>query len=315
MARLTPRIPEARIDALLAGHLARPRFGVAFLELAGLAGEVLGVATQRPHPVGSGSIDLWLRLADRTAVLIENKIDAAWSVTGAGDDQPARYRASVAHLREMGGPALSLLVAPRRYLDGSRQAKAFDRRVAYEDCLPHLEGEDRALLLAAIAQAALPYEPEPDAPTGDFFAALRAHAERHWPGLVVKRDPNARGVRPTGSHTIYFDVARTLQLQPHLPVPRMSLQAWDSGAASPSVKIMLGGLAELAARLPVPRGLRAVGGYLRPAGGSLGLVLDTLRLDPRQPFADQVEAVNTGLGRAQMLKGWWDRESAELRVA
>lgn len=314
MAHLIPRIREARIDALFAGHLRRPNFGAAFLGAARLGGEVAQVDVQRPHPGGSGTVDLWLRLADRTVLLVENKIDARWSVAG-DEDQPARYRASVENLKAMGLPALSVLLAPRHYLSGSRQAGAFDRQVAYEDCLPHLDGEDRALLAAAIAQAARPYEPEPDAPTGEFFSAFRAHVQRYWPGLVLKREPNASGARPTASRTFYFDVARTLRPQPHLPTPRMSLQSWDSAAASPSVKIMLGGLAARADRVDVPRGLAAIGGHIRPAGGSLGLVLDTPRLEPRAPFVAQVAAVDTCLGRAQILKDWWDAEAGELQLS
>jgi hypothetical protein len=314
MARLIPRIREAQIDAFLARNIAKPTFGATFLALAGLSGEILQVSCQRPHPVGSGSIDLWIRLSDRSVILVENKIDAGWSVA-SGEDQPARYRASAEHLRSQGINAVSLLVAPQRYLMGSRQAEAFDRRISYEACLSHFAGDDRVLLLTAIEQAGSPYEPEPDAPTGDFFLRFRSHAARHFPDLVLKRDPNSAGVRPTGSHTVYFDVGRTLLPQPHLPVPRMSLQAWDSGASSASVKIMLGGLANRSHTIPVPSGLRALGGYIRPAGRSLGLVMDTPRLDTRAPFSSQVGAIEAGLDRAQMLKDWWNAEAGELKVS
>ena len=315
MSRFVPRVREAQIDSIFARNLAKPTFGATFLALAKLNGEAIQVACQRPHPVGSGSIDLWVRLADRSVLLVENKIDAAWSVTGSGEDQPARYRASVEHLRSQGIKAFSILIAPQRYLSGSRQAGAFDRSVSYEACVSLFVGEDRVMLALAIEQAASPYEPEPDVPTRDFFASFRSHAARHFPNLALKRDPNAEGVRPTGSHTIYFDVRRTLRPQAHLPVPRMSLQAWDSGASAASVKIMLGGLANRSQAIPVPNGLRALGGYIRPAGGSLGLVIDTPRLDTRAPFSSQIDAIEAGLDRAQMLKDWWNAEAVELKVS
>jgi hypothetical protein len=314
MSRIVPRIREAQVDAVFARSIAKPSFGSAFLRLAGLDGEVTSVARQRPHPVGTGSIDLWVQLSDRTVLLIENKIDAAWSVTTSGEDQPARYRASAERLRSLGLQAFSLLLAPQCYLSASRQADAFDRRISYEVCLPYFPDDDRALLTAAVLQAASPYEPEPDMPTSDFFTAFRSHAARHFPDLVLKRDPNAGGVRPTGSHTIYFDVRRTLRPQRHLPVPRMSLQAWDSGASAASVKIMLGGLANRASAIKVPSGLRTLGGYIRPAGGSLGIVMDTPRLDTRASFSNQIAAIEDGLDRAQMLRDWWNFEAGELKV-
>ena len=314
MPRLHPRIREARIDALFAKHLLRPKFCTAFLDLVGLSGECVQVSAQHAHPVGGGTIDLWLGLSTGIVILLENKIDAAWSVTGAGEDQPYRYRASVEKLAELGTEAKSLLLAPQIYLRSSRMAASFNLNVAYEDCLVWMEGEDRILLSAAIDQAMQPYEPEPDAPTSDFFASFRAHVGQYWPQLTLKREPNGGGVRPTGSHTIYFDVPQTLRHQPHLPKPRMSLQAWDSGASSPSVKIMLGRFADSAKNLSVPRSLKAIDGYFRPAGGSLGIVVDTPRLDPRWPFLSQIAQVETGLGAAQMLRDWWNDYAGEIQI-
>ena len=253
-----------------------------------------------------------LTLEDGTVILVENKIDAAWSV--AGDAQPDRYRASVEKLQGQRIRCGSLLLAPELYLSRSRHKHLFDRHVSYEDCLDLFEGEDRELLARAIAQAHSPYEPEPDIASGDFFSAFRAHVATRYPGLVLKREPNGKGVHPTGTHTFYFDVPRTLKPQPALPRPRMSLQAWDSGASSPSVKIMLGGLAHRT-DVSVPSSLREVGGYLRPAGKSLGIVIDTPRLDPSRAFLNQISAVDEGLSGANRLKTWWDKNAAELGYA
>lgn len=304
MAHLLPRISEARIDTLFARNLSHPDFAAAFLSLAGVRGRIAKVATQYRHPMGRGSVDLHLTLIDGTEILIENKIDAGWSV--AGDSQPVRYSESVQVLRRQGIRAGSLLLAPQIYLSASRDGTLFDRQVSYEACLEYLDGDDRACLATAIAQASRPYEPEPNQASGNFFSAFRVHVAQHYPQLALKREPNGNGVRPTGSRTFYFEVAHTLRLHAGLPKPKMSLQAWDSGAAAPSVKIMLGGLAARAHAMPVPDRLRAIGGYIRPAGGSLGLVIDTPRLDTNRPFGAQRAIVDTALGKATDLKTWWD---------
>lgn len=311
MAHLLPRITEAQIDALFARNLTNPAFAAAFLSVARVRGQVATVTMQQRHPMGRGSVDLHVKLDDGTVILVENKIDAAWSV--AGDAQPIRYRDSIAHLRRSGIRAGSLLLAPQIYLSASRDGALFDRQVSYEACLSYLDGEDRICLAAAIAQAGRPYEPEPDQASGDFFSAFRAHVMSHYPQLTLKREPNGNGVRPTGSHTFYFEVVRTLRIHSGLPKPRMSLQAWDSGAAAPSVKIMLGGLAARARGTPVPDGLHAIGGYIRPAGGSLGLVIDTPRLETDRPFTDQQGTVDSALGKAVDLKNWWDENGKSLR--
>lgn len=311
MAHLLPRIAEAQIDALFARNLRRSEFAATFLSLARVRGRIAKISTQHPHPMGRGSVDLHLTLIGGAEILVENKIDAAWSV--AGESQPIRYRESISVLRGRGIKSGSLLLAPQVYLSASRDGTMFDRQVSYEACLNHLDGEDYTCLASAIAQAGRPYEPEPDEASGDFFSAFRAHVSTYYPQLVLKREPNGNGVRPTGSRTFYFEAPRTLQLHPGIPKPKMSLQAWDSGASSPSVKIMLGGLAVKADRVVVPDGLRRIGGYIRPAGGSLGLVIDTPRLDTVRPFPDQRTAVDTALRKAADLKEWWDAHGAELR--
>lgn len=51
--------------------------------------------------------------------------------------------------------------------------------------------------------------------------------------------------------------------------------------------------------------LTDIGAYLRPAGQSLGVVIDTPRLDTQRCFATQVEDVAEGLEAALRLQGWW----------
>lgn len=313
------RIYERQTDALFARALASdPRFASVFLSAVDGKPEnrIARLATQTPHRASGhrGSIDLEITRADASILLVENKIDAGYSVTRAGDPQPERYRASVEALLATGQRAASVLLAPEIYLRGTRHATVFDHQVSYETLRPALTGADLALLDAAIAQAATPYDPEPNVSSAAFFADVDAYCRAHFPELVIKRNPNGLGVRPAGSRTIYFDVPRTLRSWERFPRPRMSLQCRDGAAPSASVKIMLGGLGQLTERATVPASLHAIGGYIRPAGRSLGIVIDTPQLDTQMPFDAQVAAVEEGLEAARRLASWWNHYAGALQI-
>lgn len=129
------RIYERQTDTLFATALSRnPEFVRLFLTaIDGAQGNgVVRVALQTPHqgPGHRGSIDLELIRADGSVLLVENKIDAGYSVTRSGDPQPDRYRASIAALRGRGRRAASVLLAPAVYVAGTRHAGAFDHRVS-----------------------------------------------------------------------------------------------------------------------------------------------------------------------------------------
>jgi len=313
------RIYERQTDALFAKALTdNPAFAAAFLAAVDRIPEnrIVALSTQTRHRGGGhrGSIDLEATRADGAILLIENKIDAGYSVTNTGNPQPERYRASVAALRNRGQKAASVLLAPDIYLTGTRHVDAFDHQVSYEMLRGALGGRDLELLDAAITQAATPYDPVPNISSGAFHADLKAFASLHFPELVIKKNPNGNGVRPGGSNTIYFDVPRTLKKWPHLPRPRMSLQCRDLGAPSASVKIMLGGLACQTDGITVPDSLLEIGGYIRRAGQSLGLVLDTPHLDTQKPFDEQVAEVEEGLEAASKLTAWWNSQAETLQV-
>jgi hypothetical protein len=214
MNHVTPRLREAALDGAIAGLLrtdeaAAARFLSAFPET--IRAPISAIAQQVPHTGSTGSIDLEARLTNGARLLCENKIDAGWSVTAAGEAQPERYRTSVVQLRAMGVEAISVLIAPEIYLGGSTRRTAFDHAVSYETLAGDGSGPEIYLLRAAIAQAATPYKPEPNALTGDFFAAYAALAAAEFSGLKMKRNPNGGGVRPTASRTIYFDAKRMLR--------------------------------------------------------------------------------------------------------
>jgi hypothetical protein len=174
--------------------------------------------------------------------------------------------------------------------------------------------DDRSLLEAAIVQAQSPYEPVANTGAGEFFSAVRQLTSAHFPDLVMKHDPNHGGVRPDDSRTIYFDVPRTLRMHAGVPRPRMSLQCWDKAARSASVKIMLPDRASLAAGLTVPSDLADLGGYLRPAGRSLGITIDTPRLDTQRPLAEQADDIAEALQAALRLQLWWKDNGSVLRA-
>ena len=94
----------------------------------------------------------------------------------------------------------------------------------------------------------------------------------------------------------------------------MSLQCWDSNAPSASVKIMLPRWGRYAQLLTKDDSLADIGAYLRPAGQSLGVVVDTPHLETQREFADQVEEVTEGLEAALRLQSWWADNHRLLQI-
>ncbi len=95
-------------------------------------------------------------------------------------------------------------------------------------------------------------------------------------------------------------------------MPRISLQALDSNAPSASAKLMIGGWGGLAGCAPAPDSVTAIGAYLRPAGRSLGIVIDTPRLDTQAPFEAQCEAAREGLQALERLQTRWNDTGADM---
>jgi len=122
----------------------RAEFEALFFKLAtgrtrrGYA-EVLG---QQRHVGSAGSIDLVLKYAQGPIILIENKIDAGYSVTREGHGQPHRYQKTIAAYRSQGAEVYSVVLAPEYYLNSSRLAHMFDARISYENLRETLGGGD-----------------------------------------------------------------------------------------------------------------------------------------------------------------------------
>ena len=305
---MTKRIFERDTDSLfLRGFVENSAFANEFLSLANGDGssKIKTIKRQTRHRINTGSIDIELELSCGTLLLIENKIDAGYSVSVEGLAQPRRYQESVEYLRSQGKLAKSILLAPRIYLSATRSANMFDLQIPYEAFLSKMSGSELLLLKDAIVQASTPYEPVPNLSSEAFFENFYAFAADYYPDLSLKKNPNGHGVRPTASRTFYFDVPKTLKSWSGLPKPRMSLQCWDSSAPSASVKIMLGGLAKHAGYVQGKVNISEIGGHVRRAGQSLAFVVDTPRLETQTAFAAQVDQAEAALEAATRLVSWW----------
>lgn len=318
---MRPEVHEKHIDEILARRLQSDRQLSAALvqiiaEQAGipLTFENVMVDRQVRHEGSAGTIDLLVRLLGATSetgrILIENKRDSSFTPS-----QPERYAASAVAMARAGRPALPVVCAPAQYLERSRYLAPFRARLSYEEIRDRLDGEDRLVLENAIRRLAMPYEPDPVPQVRDFFEGYTLLAREMAPELVIKRNPNVTGDRPRDSRTIYFDCSKTLPKLSFLPTLRFSHQCWDTRAPSPSVKIMFSGWAVHAAILR--QHAKAVLGntnfYLRPAGGSLGVVRDTPRMDNLRPISEQVQAVASGIRAAASLRAWMFAHETTLR--
>jgi len=304
------RIYEKDTDKLfICAFKSNPTFSKGFVGCLGLgtSDNQPSVSGQINHLGNSGSIDIEVVYPNRYRFLIENKINAGYSTTRQGIGQPERYQMTVQEYqsKEPYEQTASVLLAPQVYLNATRSAEKFDHAVSYEKLRPFLEGADLQLLEGAIIQAKTPYEPVENRRSGNFFANYRHFVEDQFPALTMKKEPNARGVRPLASRTIYFDAVKTLKVYHGIPKPTMSLQCWDDSAPSASVKIMIGKWGRYAEALDVPDSLKDIGGHIRHAGQSLGIVINSPTLNTQQPFYDQVEEVSEGLEAALRLQDWW----------
>jgi hypothetical protein len=317
-----PNVLERHVDGVLARRFERdPKFGRSFIGAASLMlgapldYKKLGVEQQARHEGASGTIDLLVRLLDKTSaescrILIENKLDSSFTPS-----QPERYASSAVAMSRAGRPAFPIVCAPGGYIAKSKYLSAFKAAVSYEQIASWLDGEDEALVNAAILRFSMPYEPDPVPEVADFHAGYRRLVQELAPELVVKSNPNPGGERPDASRTIYFSTSKTLPHYDFLPALRFSHQCWDASAPSASVKIMFSGWAahEAALRKGSSSALGNTGFYLRKAGRSLGLAKDTPRMNNKLPINSQFDAVVGGIRAAAGLSAWMHANESILR--
>ena len=58
--------------------------------------------------------------------------------------------------------------------------------------------------------------------------------------------------------------------------------------------------------------LAGTGFYIRPAGSSLGIVVDTPRLDTMRPVAEQLDGIGAALAATERLAKWWNGNGSGL---
>lgn len=306
MSQHCSRIYEYQIDAEIVAALKNPISAANILARLGCDGAtVSNVLSQAPHTGSSGTIDVVAVLSDGTHLLIENKIDAAYSLNRDQLTQPERYRKSTGQLNANGTPAVAVLIAPERYLASTRLLADFDRSLSYEALAELLAKDARALVIEAARQAALPYEPVPSEANIRTFEAIYRLQEARFPELVLK----GNRVRPRESVTIYVDVLKTLRAYPGVPKPSMSVQLRQTGA-----KIMLPRLALAAEHLEPSQSMAAMGASFSRAGRSLGIRLPTDQIDVDQPFEKQADAAHRALEALDTLRHWWNSHPAEVQA-
>lgn len=323
MAVRRPEVLERHVDAVLYDHLSKDEeFSRSLVRhvldqcAISLPFATVAVRRQVRHEGTSGTIDLLVVLLDHHAtevgrLLIENKLDSGFT-----PDQPQRYVLSARTMSTSHLVAIPVICAPRDYPQRSKHLAPFAARFAYEDVLTWLRKDERALVEDAILRFEMPYEPEPVAQVASFHEGYVALARERAPALVVKRNPNTGGARPSGSRTIYFVVASSLPRYSFLPTLRFSHQCWDSSAASPSVKVMIDGWARhegLIRRIAAP-GLAGTEIYVRRASSSLAFAIDTPRMDNTRSVAVQAEAVVAGLDAALALRQWMYSNEPTLKA-
>ena len=319
---MKPQITERTIDRILARLFlaskpaVRACLAAAAPPSARLSFDRATVDLQLPHLGTHGTADLALRLWRenqlQALILIENKIDAAFT-----PDQPTRYAlCRDAHFASRSAPIVAtLVVSPSIYISRSRLTAAFDGTLSYERLLPFFDSSDQATMELAIERGGSPYEPVPATAVMGFFDGYAAIAVAAFADLRIKTNPNSGSVRPEASRTIYFDaLASGFRRYPFLrksdkPASiRVSHQCWDSSAPSASVKLMLDGWAghvAMASSFLQPA-LNGSGLYLRPAGRSLALVADTKRLDNTRPAVGQRAAIEEALQQLRHIRDVWN---------
>lgn len=300
---LKTRLYERDLDAIfIRSFQSNPDFVEGLLKCIGIGkhSSMPTVNGQTEHVGNSGTIDIDAKWPNGTRLLIENKIDAGWSHTSDGIPQPERYKVSGQRL-----DAITVLLAPAKYLTRSAGASEFDVRLSYENVAEFLSGDDLIAVWRAVAQAMDPPEGETNALSSDFFTAFARVVEEVAPDLKM----NQRKDRKSGSHTAHFKPGETFILRPDLPKPSLFLQFREA-----NVKLLLRGWARYLETLSPIADLRGTGFYLRRAGLSLGVVNDSPRLDTQAPFEPQLDKALAAIEATRKLRNWWNENPETIRA-
>jgi hypothetical protein len=294
---------ERDLDLLLTEELSSSEpFLSWFLNRLGLPSGA--VALQVGHSVSgsNGESDLELTVQVNGAlhkVLIEDKVDALFQPR-----QPERYRERAEGYVRSGtfASAVTVLVAPQVYIDGSADALLFDHRLSLEDLRTWfadspdvgLRREYKCTLLTqTIERGASGWALVPDEACTSFWREYWRLASELAPELEM-REPK---LKPAGSTFVGFRPTRMTkhhEIVHKLPFGNVDLQFAGMGG-------------ELAAFRVRYRDALEPGMVIDKAAKSAVVRLKVPTIDTARPFSDAAAAAEQGVLAAAHLLQWFRR--------
>jgi hypothetical protein len=221
----------------------------------------------------------------RCAILLENKIDAP-----PQPDQGIRYgqRAELGVVRGEWKEFRTAILAPRKYLQMTHDARAYQASIPYEDLRDWFgrEGDPRALykmslIGQAIDQSKRGYSPKADERVTKFFQEYWLCASREFPELEMPQP----GMKPVGSYWVGFrprGMAKDRYIWHKTDVGRVDLEL--KGASS-----SIEPLQEMYSQYLAPDM------EIAKAGKSAAIRIHVPVLDILGEFADQIDIARAGM--------------------
>ena len=258
-----------------------------------LRGRVTSLQKSPSRHFSTGQTDIGLVLQTgltQIHILIENKVMSPFTFM-----QPERYQEEVDRLNKRHKTsALSVLIAPEKYLTTSSQAQNFDARLSYETIVTELGPAES--LTKGIARCANGWiAEEVPAVTHNFQGYVELTNSFDY--LFVKTKPTNK---PVQSRTIYFHEGRAGLNEPYLPKIRFNHQ-WQEGRT----KVLFAGWGQFRDRLEsvLANDLKNTNILVDPnKTKSLGLMIPTPVIDNHKSFEDQKPKMMAGLNSAEALR-------------
>jgi hypothetical protein len=227
----------------------------------------------------------------KCAILLENKVDAP-----AQPEQGARYakRAQAGVVSGDWDDARTAMIAPRKYLEASHDASAYDGTIAYEDLVKWFAERDgrraqyrSSVLEQAIDQSRRGYSPEVDEDVTRFSHEYWMCASREFPELGVAEP----GPRPAGS--------RWLGCRPQgMPQDRYIWHKMNLGRVDLEIK---GAAAAVDGMRETCKDLMSTDTEIVKAGKAAAVRIQVPILDPFAEFAEQIDSARAGMRAAYRL--------------
>ena len=289
--RYLASVEERDVDLLLMEEFqCDDPFVAWFCSLLGLTGVQPGGAW---HSVSDadGESDLLVRISvggRRVGILIENKVAAPEQ-----DRQAERYHLRGVRSREAGkfDEYVTVMCAPRRYLDGLSSDSAYQHRVSYEEIADWFAARDgrraewRARIMReAIEQGRRGYTMQVSAVHTAFHLAYWKHLRRHHPRIHMAR-PNSKGPGSTWIIMSGHDFPKGVKLN-----HKIDQRVMELGFERRRVE-------EIQAAAPeLPQDV-----ILVQKGGTASLMVGVPAIEIGADFSTQVDGVENALAAAYLL--------------